>query len=401
MIIEINDKGFLDREIVIKLPKKELHLAKEKKIIDLSKSLNLKGFRKGFIPYNIIVSRFKTQIDNEVLNDLLYKELVEFIKKNSINFVKFPILKTSDHTSSNEYLIFIFELEIYPIININFDKIKIVKYKSIITDHDIDVEIARLRNLYGTWKIVDSVAIGDKITFEIFDKNNNMSVFSDTDVIVNDTYTSLIGFLDFIINKKISLDYSVFFSNKSIRESLDIDSSFFLKIINIKRFYISDLDFNLYNKIGFDATYDFRSFIKTHLNSIQFDRINTLLKHDMLSSLVVNNDFNIPNSMLDDKFSEYKNKNEVKDKNEIINELKLDLLLKDIVKKFNIYVSKDEVLKMLQDKYKNQTQFDENFYTYIENEMYIEKIKEVLLTKVYVEEKEIKFGELLNIGNSL
>lgn len=401
MIIEINDKGFLEREIIIKLSKKELDLAKEKKIVDLSKSLNLKGFRVGFIPRSIIISRFESQIDNDVLNDILYKNLIDFIKKNSVNFVKFPNIKTIDYTSFVDYILFIFEFEIYPIIDVNFEKMKLIKYKSCVNDVDIDSEIYRLRNMYGTWNKIECVSIGDKVSFEIFDKRNKLRIFFDTDVIVDKDYTSLSGFLNFIVGKAINVDYFVSFSNNFIAESLDTDSGYIFKIIDIKQFHMSCLDLSFYNKIGFDGSYDIRSFIRTSLNGIQSDLINVLLKHDMLSLLVASHDFHVPNSILNDKLSEFKNKGVIKGEIDVLNEVKLDLLLKEIIKKFNIYVSKDEVLKMLHDKYKNQSQIDKDFYSYIENEIYIEKIKEVLLTKIYIEEKEIKFSDLLSMGNNL
>lgn len=401
MIIEISDKGFLDREIIIKLPKSEFNLAKEKKIIHFSKSLNLKGFRKGFIPYNIVTSRFGKQIYDDILNDLLYKNLIDFIKKNNVNFVKFPKLKMSDYTSFDEYLLFIFEFEIYPVINIDFSKVKILKYKSLIDDIDIDIEIDRLRKLYGSWKAVtDYVIFGDKITFEIFDFNNS-SVFYGQDVLVNSDYTKLTGFLDFILFKKINIEYYVFFENDVITDSLDKDKKFIFKIVDIKRFNLSDVDSIFYNNIGFDGTYDLKSFIKTSLNSIKFDIIDTLLKRDMIDSLLINNDFFIPNSILYDKISEFKNNGLIKGHDDIVNTVRIDLLLRDIINRFNLHVSKDDVFKVLSDKYNNKTKLDDSLYNYIESEIYIEKIKEVLLSKVYIEEKEIKFADLLRLGDNL
>ncbi|HIH2763206.1 MAG TPA: trigger factor [Candidatus Azoamicus sp.] len=401
MIIEISDKGFLEREIILKLPRKELELAKEKKIIELSKSLNLKGFRKGFVPYNIIISRFEGEINNDVLNDILYKNLIEFIKKNNINFIKFPSLKTSDVTSFDDYFLFVFDLEIYPLINFSFDKMKVIKYKSFINDVDVDSEVDRLRTLYGSWKNVDSVMFEDKISFEIRDPVSAKPVFFEKESIVNKTYCALKGFLDFVVDRKKDVDYFVFFSNNVISESVSSDKSYIFRILDIKRFYISNLDLSFYNTVGFDNTYDFKSFIKTNLNKVQVDVINTLLKRDILSSLIGSHDFDIPNSMLNDKILDFKNKGIIKDKNEVFNDVKIDLLIKEIVKKFNIYVSKDEILKVLQIKHGNQIKFDENFYNYIENDMYIEKVKDVLLTKICVEEKEIKFSELLRMGNNL
>ncbi|HIH2763521.1 MAG TPA: trigger factor [Candidatus Azoamicus sp.] len=397
MIIEINDKGFLDREIIIKLPKEKIKSVKEKKIIDLSKSLNLKGFRKGFVPHNVIISRFEKEIDNEVLNDLLYNNLIDFIKNNNINFVKFPVLKKSDTNPFQDYLLFIFELEVYPFIDINFDKIKVIKYNAIITDSDVICEIDRLRKIHGYWENFDNVCFGDKISFDIFNKSNMVSVYSDKDIIVDEKYTSLLGFSNFISGKKRGCDYIISFFNNTIEESFN--GNFIFRIHDIKRFFIAQLDSLFYNKVGFSGTYDFKIFIKSNLNVIKSDLEDVLLKNEFLSSLLSNHDFPLPNLILNDKFDYFKSKGIVKEKDSIIREVKLDLILKELVKKFNIYVSKDEVLRFFNNKNSTLTEIDDNYYKNIENEIYIEKIKEVLLTKIYLEEKDISFRELLFIGN--
>ena len=97
-----------------------------------------------------------------------------------------------------------------------------------------------------------------------------------------------------------------FFSNNVISESVSSDKSYIFRILDIKRFYISNLDLSFYNTVGFDNTYDFKSFIKTNLNKVQVDVINTLLKRDILSSLIGSHDFDIPNSMLNDKILDFK-----------------------------------------------------------------------------------------------
>lgn len=399
MIIEMTDKDFLEKEIILKLPKKEISLSKEKKISDLSKSLNLKGFRKGFVPRNIIVSRFEKEIESDVLNDLLYNSLLDFLKKNNILCVKFPILKTADYITSDEYAIFVFIFEIYPNIDINFNNICIVRYKSFISDFDIDFEIEKLRKIYGTWEIAEFVALGDIISFDILDNNNNV-IFSDNNVLVDHTYNKVVGLFDFVLNKRKNLSYYISFYDNVISEKSELDKLFTLKINTIKTFSLASLDSHFYDKIGFDKKNDFKSFIKLRLNDVMFDIINNLLKRDVISSLLLSHDFYVPKSMLDDKYLDLKHKGLDQDKELIFKEVKLNLLLKEIIKKFNIRISKDEIFDFLQKKYAS-IQFDQNLYDYAENELFIEKVKEILITKIRVDEKEIAFSDLLKLGSSL
>lgn len=398
MSVVINDNSVLHKEAVLKLKKSDIDLKKEEKIIYLSKTLNLKGFRKGFIPYEVILSRFEKHIDSEVQNELVYRSLLDFFKENNINYVRFPILKKMDTIESEGLLIFYFDFEIYPKIDIIFDNLSIKKYVSSIEDMDIDDEILRLRNFYGSWIEVSSVSLNDKVTFKILDKFNLNCILFCEDILVNQDYSSINNFLNFILNKNLNFDYEVYYSNSSLLEGTDLEANCYFKIISVKRFVASSLNESFYSKLNFDPSlFDFRSFIKSNLNDVLNNISNKLFKKAVNNLLLKSFIFDVPTVLVEEKISYFKKQNVDYKLPDLLNEIKLDLILSEIIKKFNIHVSKDEVSIF----FNKESLLDESTYSYIEKELYLEKIFSLLLSKLNFVEEKVKFKDLFILGKDL
>ena len=65
-----NLKG-LEKELTISFDSKEIEPTIDIKLKELCKTADLKGFRKGKIPMNVIKGKYYEQCFNESLNDLL------------------------------------------------------------------------------------------------------------------------------------------------------------------------------------------------------------------------------------------------------------------------------------------------------------------------------------------
>lgn len=401
MIIEVNNKGILQREIIFKLSKKKLDLEKKNKICDLTKSLNLDGFRKGYIPVNVVLSRFGDQIYNEVLNNLLYENLLNFLKEKNLNFVQFPVLEKSDLISSEDFLVFYFSFEVYPTISINLDSLSVIRYVSSVEESDVNDEIDRLRNFYGNWVSVDSVELNDRITFKILKRDDDTCFFFKENVIVNSNYSYIPNFLSFIVNKKVNINYSVLFDNFILHELNDLTSDLVFRVISIERFVPAKLDDVFYQRINFDCKSDFWTFIRFKLNNVLSSTVNRLFKKDLFCLLVTSHIFDIPSILIDKKCDKLKKEKSGSDLTKISDEVKLDLIFKEIIKKFNIYVSKDEVFEVFNNMHGKRKNLDTLIYSSIENELYVEKIVSVLVSKINIDEKTVNFKDLLILGNTL
>ena len=92
--------------------------------------------------------------------------------------------------------------------------------------------------------------------------------------------------------------------------------------------------------------------------------------------------------------------NEKKNKLDIINNLKLRLLLLEIKKKFNINISKQEIeeyIKSLHDDKINIVN-KKTFFENIEKEMYMDKILKIMENKIDIVNEKISLNRLIELG---
>ena len=82
-----NLKG-LEKELTISFDSKEIEPTIETKLIELSKTLDLKGFRKGKVPMNVVKGKYYEQCFNESLSEHIEQNYIQFVFEfdNNISF---------------------------------------------------------------------------------------------------------------------------------------------------------------------------------------------------------------------------------------------------------------------------------------------------------------------------
>ena len=84
MTASIKETSSTTRNIEIAIPQEALKAPFEKKVTRYRKEVQMKGFRAGAVPRNIIISRFGEMIRQEVVEELMNSTLSEELKKANI-----------------------------------------------------------------------------------------------------------------------------------------------------------------------------------------------------------------------------------------------------------------------------------------------------------------------------
>lgn len=122
----------------------------------LSKKVEIKGFRKGFVPLGHIRKLYGNEVLAEELNNLINKELTKYLTENNIEILGSPLphrngeqtrLDISEHKSYE----FCFDLGLNPVIEITAlnPETKITRYKVIIDDEAVDKEVNYWQKRHG------------------------------------------------------------------------------------------------------------------------------------------------------------------------------------------------------------------------------------------------------------
>ena len=87
---KIKDLKGLEKELIINFDSKEMEPTINSKLIELSKTLDLKGFRKGKIPMNVVKSKYYEQCFNESLSHHIEQNYIKAILDEKLNPVAPP-----------------------------------------------------------------------------------------------------------------------------------------------------------------------------------------------------------------------------------------------------------------------------------------------------------------------
>ena len=150
----------------------------DKKINEKQPTFEIAGFRKGKVPINIIKSKIGPQVENEVLNDEISKNISEISEKEKIESLIQPDVQFKD--SYNFSLSFFLKPEI------KLEELKsseIEKISAEVTKKDIDDFREKVRKEYYSLESIDVADNNSVIDFEIINFGQDQKkIFSQKEV---------------------------------------------------------------------------------------------------------------------------------------------------------------------------------------------------------------------------
>ena len=168
MKVTVENKKGLNKDLKIFIDKKTMNSYMDQKYEEIKSSVNLKGFRPGKVPREILKRQFGKAVFGEVLDKVLKETTTKALQENKIKPAGQPKLdlKTYGEDKDLEYVISVTELpkvEIKSIENIKFDE-----YTVKIDDKETDKRIKEIAKNQPSFKEVsDSKAKeGDLVVFD-------------------------------------------------------------------------------------------------------------------------------------------------------------------------------------------------------------------------------------------
>ena len=169
MKVTIENKKGLNKDIKVFVDKKTLNNHLNEKYDEISKSVQLKGFRPGKVPKEVIKRQFGKAVFGEVLDKVLKETSSKALTDNKIKPAGQPKidLKTFGEDKDLEYIISVTEL---PKINLkSIENIKADEYEVTIDNKEVDKRINEIAKNQKNFVEVDPAKVaneGDLVTFD-------------------------------------------------------------------------------------------------------------------------------------------------------------------------------------------------------------------------------------------
>ena len=169
MKVTVDSKKGLKTNLKVFVDKKTIDDRIGARLIELSKTVNLKGFRPGKVPVDILKKQFGKAVYGEILEKVLKETSTKALEEKKIKVVGQPKLDLKSHGEGKD-LNYTLEVDELPSIKMqSLESIKFNDYEISVTENEtkkrID-EIAKNQNNFTDKNKNDSAQEGDLVIFD-------------------------------------------------------------------------------------------------------------------------------------------------------------------------------------------------------------------------------------------
>ena len=156
-------------KLTVEVPFEELKPSLDAAYQQIAKQINVPGFRKGKVPPMVIDRQVgRGAVLDQAINDIVPKKYVEALEANSLQPLAQPDIEVT-RFEDNETLEFVAEVDVRPEIKLpEYDGLSAEVDDIVISDADVEEQVAALRQRFGTLKDVERPAAdGDFVVIDL------------------------------------------------------------------------------------------------------------------------------------------------------------------------------------------------------------------------------------------
>lgn len=377
MNIEYNVNDNLTALLTVTIEKEDYKDKVEEQLKKYRKTASIKGFRKGTVPMGYIRKQYEKTLVFDEVNQLLQKQINEYIQKENISILGNPLPKEDDSFDWDaDRLKFDFELGLAPEFDVDLGKVEVEAYKIKVGDEEVKKYANNFAERYGSVKSSDSVNEKSNIKIHIReldkDKNPVEGGLDEETFLFADELKSPKKYLNKKVGDKITLRLADINDEEGkLEERLgwdkqkaeDFDGWLETEIKEISAIEPSPMDQSLFDKVyGKDSVKSEKEFlekIRTEAEKMYVGETDRQLMNDAIDTLLKEVKFDLPDDFLR-RWLHFSNE-EIKSEEEAAERLKQEeeglryqLIESKIAEKYDLKIESAEVEDMTRSTIKDQ-----------------------------------------------
>ncbi|HXC60186.1 MAG TPA: trigger factor [Steroidobacteraceae bacterium] len=157
----------LERRIEVEIPHTRVAGEVDRRLRDLSRTANIRGFRKGKVPLAVVKQQYGSQVHGDAVSELIRQSYSDAVNKENLRPASGPRIEPIQIEPGND-LKFAAVFEVMPEISVKpVDDLAIERPTTDVTEADIDAMIESMRRQRVTYSAVDRAAQkGDRVTVD-------------------------------------------------------------------------------------------------------------------------------------------------------------------------------------------------------------------------------------------
>jgi len=420
MKVTVDSKKGLKTNLKVFVDKKTIDEKIGVRLTELSKTVNIKGFRPGKVPVDVLKRQFGKAVYGEVLEKILKETSAQALEEKKIKVAGQPKLDLKSYGEGKD-LNYTLEIDELPFVKLkSLDNIKFTDYEVKVTEDEIKKrinDIAKNQNNFKDKKNEETAAQGDLVIFDYKatidgkdfkgGEGSNTQIILGKDLFIKDFDKQLIG----IKKQEEKIVEVTLPDNYPHKEYSNKKAKFVCKIINIKSPKEIKINDEFAKTLGAKDLNDLKTIVSKQIQEQYKNTLDTITKKEILDQLDKFQDVQIPENLIQQEIEllNHGMKNEEIEKNKKLNEetakkrIKIGLILNEFGEQNNLKVNEEEIkneiqkqIQMMPDQAKQVTEYyqkNPSAVASLRGGIYEEKIISLIKEKARSTKKNISTNE--------
>ena len=365
MKVTVNSKKGLKTNLTVFVDKKTINERIETRLIDLSKTINLKGFRPGKVPVEVLKNQFGKAVYGEVLEKILQETSLKAIEEKKIKIAGQPKLDLKSHGEGKD-LNYTLDIDELPEIKLkSLDSLKFTDYEIKTSEDEVKARIDDMAKNQDNFKEKNDNEIatnGDLIIFDYsatiegkeFDggSGKNTQIVLGRDLFIKGFDKQLVG----VKKNQEKIVVAILPENYPKKEFANKKANFECKILNIKKPQQIKIDDQFAKNLGAKDLSDLKILVTKQIQSQYNTSLDSIIKENILDQIENLHTVDIPENLLQQELliitKDLKKEDIEKNKKEsekiAKKRIKLGLILNEFGESNNLKVDETELRKEIE-----------------------------------------------------
>ena len=365
MKVTVDSKKGLKTNLKIFVDKKTIEEKIRFRLTELSKTVNIKGFRPGKVPTDVLKRQFGKAVYGEVLEKILRETSTQALEEKKIKVAGQPKLDLKSHGEGKD-LSYTLEVDELPSVKLQpIENIKFIDYEIKVSEKDIEKRIdniAKNQNNFKDRNDNETANNGDLVIFDyeatIENKSfeggqgKNTQIVLGKDLFIKGFDKKLLG----VKKNQVKEVIATLPENYPKKEFSNKTAIFKCSVLNVKRPIPTKIDDQFAINLGAKDLNDLRQLTNKQIQNQYKMNLDALSKDNILNQIEKLHDVDLPDNLVQQELAiitqglkkEDAEQNKKESEKIAKKRIKLGLILNELGEKNNLKVDEQELRNEIQ-----------------------------------------------------
>lgn len=310
MKVQVEEVSPIERKLSIEVENAQVSSELDKAYASLGRQVKIPGFRPGKVPRRILEQRFKDQVEDDVVQNLVQRAYFDAIREHKLEAVSQPQITNPSGIKPQAPFSFEARVEVKPKVDPkDFEGLELKKVDTTVGDDKINEQLERMRQTMGRLEPVEGRDIAQKgdwaqIDFEASadgkpfpgSKAENITVEITEGELISGNVAQLEGAK---VGEQKAVEYT-FPQDYSVEEVRGKTATFNIMVKELKRQVTPDLNDEFAKEVqGGETLEELRNKVRSQLERSLKNQAAQQEREEIVQKLVEKNPFDVPRAMID------------------------------------------------------------------------------------------------------